>query len=51
MKMLFVQRLVQQKELTIDAVHTTKNVSDVGAKHHNRERLEFLRRKKKKPKR
>ena len=42
-KMLFIQRLVKEKQLVIEAIATQKNRSDIGTKHHPRERLEYLR--------
>jgi len=43
--MLFVQQLVKKRELEILAVSGHKNIADLGTKHHDKSRLDYLRKK------
>ena len=45
LKMLFVQQFVKKRELEILSVSGHKNPADLGTKHHDKPRLEYLRRK------
>ena len=40
---LFLQQMVQKKKLVVNKIDTSKNKADVGTKHFDSERLEFLR--------